>query len=74
MDKLHALGGEGVTASIDSQLTHNAWRNTPANDSGIGAVSCTMAATGTTFLRVIAAIDTQPVPDDHSRSTYRHHQ
>ena len=33
-----------VAVSIDSQFTHNAWRNTSVNDGGIGAVSYTMAA------------------------------
>jgi peroxiredoxin (alkyl hydroperoxide reductase subunit C) len=74
MDKFRALGVEVVAVSIDSQLTHSAWCNTPVNDGGIGAESCTMAAMETTSLRVIAAIDIEPVPDDHSRSTYRHHQ
>jgi peroxiredoxin (alkyl hydroperoxide reductase subunit C) len=33
-----------VAVSIDSQFTHNAWRNTDINDGGIGAVTYTMAA------------------------------
>lgn len=44
MDKFHELGVEVVAVSIDSQYTHNAWRNTPVNDGGIGAVTYTMAA------------------------------
>ena len=44
MDKFRELGVEVVAVSIDSQFTHNAWRNTPVNDGGIGAVSYTMAA------------------------------
>ena len=35
---------EVIGVSIDSQFTHNAWRNTPVNDGGIGAVRYTMAA------------------------------
>lgn len=37
-------GVEVVAVSIDSHFTHNAWRNTPVNNGGIGAVSYTMAA------------------------------
>lgn len=44
MDKFRELGVEVVAVSIDSQFTHNAWRNTAINDGGIGAVSYTMAA------------------------------
>ena len=33
-----------VGISIDSQFTHNAWRNTPVNKGGIGAVQYTLAA------------------------------
>ncbi len=44
MDKFRELGVEVVAVSIDSQFTHNAWRNTAVNDGGIGAVSYTMAA------------------------------
>ena len=35
---------EVVAVSIDSQFTHNAYRNTSVKDGGIGAVSFTMAA------------------------------
>jgi peroxiredoxin 2/4 len=44
MDKFRELGVEVVAVSIDSQFTHNAWRNTPVEKGGIGAVSYTMAA------------------------------
>ncbi len=44
MDKFRELGVEVVAVSIDSQFTHNAWRNTDVNAGGIGAVSYTMAA------------------------------
>ena len=44
MDKFRALGVEVVAVSIDSQFTHNAWRNTAVKDGGIGAVTYTMAA------------------------------
>ncbi len=44
MDKFRELGVEVVAVSIDSQFTHNAWRNTSVNDGGIGAVTYTMAA------------------------------
>ena len=44
MDAFRELGVEVVAVSIDSQFTHNAWRNTDVNAGGIGAVSYTMAA------------------------------
>ena len=44
MDKFRELGVEVVAVSIDSQFTHNAWRNTAINDGGIGPVTYTMAA------------------------------
>jgi len=44
MDKFRELGVEVVAVSIDSQFTHNAWRNTAVADGGIGTVSYTMAA------------------------------
>ena len=44
MDKFRELGVEVVAVSIDSQFTHNAWRNTPVEKGGIGPVTYTMAA------------------------------
>ena len=44
MDQFRDLGVEVVAVSIDSQFTHNAWRNTDVNAGGIGPVSYTMAA------------------------------
>jgi len=44
MDKFKELGVEVVAVSIDSQFTHNAWRNTEVSKGGIGAVGYTMAA------------------------------
>lgn len=35
---------EVVAVSIDSHFVHNAWRNTPVNNGGIGQVRYTMAA------------------------------
>lgn len=35
---------EVVAVSIDSQFTHNAWRNTPVDKGGIGPISYTMVA------------------------------
>ncbi|UOO82144.1 peroxiredoxin C [Uruburuella testudinis] len=35
---------EVFSVSCDSQFTHNAWRNTPLNEGGIGAVKFTMVA------------------------------
>ena len=37
-------GVEVVGVSIDSEFTHNAWRNTPPEHGGIGAVKYTLAA------------------------------
>ena len=44
MDKFTEMGVEVISVSIDSHFTHNAWRNTPVNNGGIGAVKYTMAA------------------------------
>ncbi len=44
MNEFKARGVEVIAVSIDSHFTHNAWRNTPINKGGIGAVSYTMAA------------------------------
>ena len=44
MDDLTARNVEVVGVSIDSHFTHNAWRNTPINDGGIGPVKYTLAA------------------------------
>lgn len=35
---------EVIAVSIDSQFTHNAWRNTPVDKGGIGPVAYTMVA------------------------------
>ena len=43
-DQLKELGCEVFSVSIDSQFTHNAWRNTAINDGGIGPVKYTMVA------------------------------
>ena len=42
--KLKELGCEVFSVSIDSQFTHNAWRNTPVEKGGIGEVDYTMVA------------------------------
>lgn len=44
IDEFKSRGVEVVAVSIDSHFTHNAWRNTPINQGGIGAVRYTMAA------------------------------
>ena len=44
MDEFISRGVEVITVSIDSHFTHNAWRNTPINEGGIGSVRYTMAA------------------------------
>ena len=44
MDEFKSRGVEVIAVSIDSHYTHNAWRNTPRDKGGIGAVKYTMAA------------------------------
>lgn len=44
MDEFNARNVEVVSVSIDSQFTHNAYRNTPIEKGGIGPVRYTMAA------------------------------
>lgn len=39
-----ALNVEVIGISIDSHFSHNAWRNTPVNEGGIGPVGYTMVA------------------------------
>ena len=39
-----ARGVEVIGVSIDSQFSHNAWRNTAINDGGIGAVQYPLVA------------------------------
>ena len=43
-DKLKSLGVVVLSISVDSQFTHNAWRNASADKNGIGPVSYTMIA------------------------------
>ena len=44
MDEFKSRNTEVVAVSIDSQFTHNAYRNTPVKEGGIGPVKFTMAA------------------------------
>lgn len=44
VDELKKRGVEVVAVSVDSQFTHNAWRNTPVDKGGIGPVKYTMVA------------------------------
>lgn len=44
MDEFKSRGVAVVGVSIDSQFTHNAWRNTPVDKGGIGPVKYTLAA------------------------------
>ncbi len=44
MDEFKSRNVEVIAVSIDSHFTHNAWRNTPINQGGIGPVRYTMAA------------------------------
>jgi len=52
LDDFTSRGVEVIAVSVDSQFTHNAWRNTPINQGGIGPVRYTMAAdVGHTIVR-----------------------
>ncbi len=42
VDRLKELGVEVISVSVDSHFTHNAWRNTPVKQGGIGPVKYTM--------------------------------
>lgn len=44
IDEFKKRNTEVVGVSIDSHFTHNAWRNTPVKDGGIGAVRYPLAA------------------------------
>ena len=44
MEEFKKRGVEVIGVSIDSQFTHNAWRNTPVNEGGIGPVQYTLVA------------------------------
>lgn len=44
MDAFQERGVEVIGVSIDSHFTHNAWRNTPVDQGGIGQVKYTLAA------------------------------
>ena len=44
MEEFKNRGVEVIGVSIDSQFSHNAWRNTAINDGGIGPVKYTLVA------------------------------
>lgn len=44
IEQFKSRGVEVIGVSIDSQFTHNAWRNTPIHQGGIGPVRYTLAA------------------------------
>jgi peroxiredoxin (alkyl hydroperoxide reductase subunit C) len=44
MEEFSKRGVEVIGVSIDSQFSHNAWRNTPVNAGGIGPVKYTLVA------------------------------
>ncbi|MBV1870536.1 MAG: redoxin domain-containing protein [Gammaproteobacteria bacterium] len=44
MEQFKALNVEVLGISIDSQFTHNAWRNTPVENGGIGPLGYTLVA------------------------------
>lgn len=44
MEEFAKRGVEVIGVSIDSQFSHNAWRNTPVNEGGIGPVKYTLVA------------------------------
>ena len=43
-EEFQKRGVEVIGVSIDSQFSHNAWRNTPVNEGGIGPVKYTLVA------------------------------
>lgn len=43
-EEFKSRGIEVIAVSIDSQFTHNAWRNTPINQGGIGPVQYSLVA------------------------------
>ena len=53
MEKFRELGVEVVAVSIDSQFTHNAWRNTDINAGG-NPVADKTAVSFDTFLAIIS--------------------
>lgn len=57
VEEFQKRGVEVVGVSIDSHFTHNAWRNTPVNQGGIGPVKFTMAADLTQ--EIVKAYDVQ---------------
>lgn len=44
LEEFKKRGVEVIGVSIDSQFSHNAWRNTPVDQGGIGAVGYTLVA------------------------------
>ena len=44
LEEFTSRGVEVIGVSIDSQFTHNAWRNTPVDKGGIGQVGYTLVA------------------------------
>lgn len=44
LEEFRKRGVEVIGVSIDSQFTHNAWRNTPINEGGIGPVKYPLIA------------------------------
>ncbi len=44
MERFRELDVEVIGVSIDSQFTHNAWRNTSVKEGGIGAIEYTLVA------------------------------
>lgn len=44
LEEFTKRGVEVIGVSIDSHFTHNAWRNTPVNEGGIGPVKYTLVA------------------------------
>lgn len=44
VEKFKSLNTEVIGISVDSQFTHNAWRNTPVNEGGLGPVNFPLVA------------------------------
>ena len=57
MDAFKERNVEVIGVSIDSHFTHNAWRNTPVNEGGIGAQSYDVESEGGMAFRGVFLID-----------------
>src|SRR3989338_3091842 len=69
MPEFKSRGVEVIAVSIDSQFTHNAWRNTPVDKGGIGHVKYTLVADITHFITQSYGVE-HPVAGVAFRGTF----